>query len=155
MARGTYQSLIWPVDNIYLPCYTAICLSSIAGAGYSSPFPSHQRVHTRWFGRALEWHSRGRGFDPLRLHQKNKLTLDTIGRNADGIGLFRGCFTSNFTGKTKDPNGGPQKLAGFKPPNSLEIYSALFEMGFFKKGAIFISRKRALKLQILAIKSQP
>ena len=70
MARGTYQSLIWPVDNIYLPCYTAICLSSIAGAGYSSPFPSHQRVHTRWFGRALEWHSRGKGFDPPHLHHK-------------------------------------------------------------------------------------
>ena len=49
---------------------TAICLSSIAGAGYSSPFPSHQRVHTRWFGRALEWHSRGQRFDPAYLHQR-------------------------------------------------------------------------------------
>ena len=32
-------------------------------------------VHLRgynfaWFGRALEWHSRGQEFDPLRLHQK-------------------------------------------------------------------------------------
>ena len=72
MARGTYQSLIWPVDNIYLPCYTAICLSSIAGAGYSSPFPSHQRVHTRWFGRALEWHSRGQRFDPAYLHHEKR-----------------------------------------------------------------------------------
>ena len=34
-----------------------------------------------------------------------------------------------------------QKLAGFEPPNSLEIYSALFETEFFKKGAIFISSK--------------
>ena len=24
--RGTYQSLIWPVDNIYFPCYTQ-CIS--------------------------------------------------------------------------------------------------------------------------------
>ena len=50
--------------------YTATCLSSIAGAGYSSPFPSHQGVHTRWFGRALEWHSRGQRFDPAYLHQR-------------------------------------------------------------------------------------
>ena len=43
--------------------------------------------------------------------------------------------------KQKIQTGFSQKLAGFEPPNSLEIYSALFEMGFFKKGAIFISSK--------------
>ncbi|MFR1110129.1 MAG: hypothetical protein ACLSDO_03255 [Anaerotruncus colihominis] len=32
--------------------------------------------------------------------------MDTIGRNADGIGLFGDFWPSNFTGKTKDPNGG-------------------------------------------------
>jgi hypothetical protein len=36
---------------------------------------------------------------------KKMPTLDTIGRNADGIGLFRGFSPSNFTGETKDPNG--------------------------------------------------
>ena len=68
--RGVHIVKVCPVDNIYLLCYTATCLSSIAGAGYSSPFPSHQGVHTRWFGRALEWHSRGQRFDPAYLHQK-------------------------------------------------------------------------------------
>ncbi len=48
--RGVHIVKVCPVDNIYLLCYTATCLSSIAGAGYSSPFPSHQGVHTRWFG---------------------------------------------------------------------------------------------------------
>ena len=67
--RGVHIVKVCPVDNIYLLCYTATCLSSIAGAGYSSPFPSHQGVHTRWFGRALEWHSRGQRFDPAYLHQ--------------------------------------------------------------------------------------
>ena len=66
--RGVHIVKVCPVDNIYLLCYTATCLSSIAGAGYSSPFPSHQGVHTRWFGRALEWHSRGQRFDPAYLH---------------------------------------------------------------------------------------
>ncbi len=69
--RGVHIVKVCPVDNIYLPCYTAICLSSIAGAGYSSPFPSHQGVHTRWFGRALAWHARGHRFDPGILHQKS------------------------------------------------------------------------------------
>ena len=55
-----------------------ICLSSIAGAGYSSPFPSHQGVHTRWFGRALEWHSRGQRFDPAYLHQKLERVRKTL-----------------------------------------------------------------------------
>ena len=74
--RGVHIVKVCPVDNIYLLCYTATCLSSIAGAGYSSPFPSHQRVHTRWFGRALEWHSRGSRFDPDHLHHKSPvLTL--------------------------------------------------------------------------------
>ena len=68
--RGVHIVKVCPVDNIYLLCYTATCLSSIAGAGYSSPFPSHQGVHTRWFGRALEWHSRGQRFDPAYLHQQ-------------------------------------------------------------------------------------
>mgnify|MGYP007008079228 CR=1 FL=1 len=70
--RGVHIVKVCPVDNIYLLCYTATCLSSIAGAGYSSPFPSHQGVHTRWFGRALEWHSRGQRFDPAYLHQANE-----------------------------------------------------------------------------------
>ena len=74
--RGVHIVKVCPVDNIYLLCYTATCLSSIAGAGYSSPFPSHQGVHTRWFGRALEWHSRGSRFDPDHLHHNNPvLTL--------------------------------------------------------------------------------
>ena len=29
-------------------------------------------VHTRYFGRALEWHSRGQRFDPAYLHQNDK-----------------------------------------------------------------------------------
>ena len=29
---------------------------------------NHQRVPTRWLGRALEWHSRGQRFDPAYLH---------------------------------------------------------------------------------------
>ena len=69
-------------------------------------------------------------------------TLDTIGISADGIGLFRGFSPSNFTGETKDPNGVFTEAGWIRTPkNSLEIYSALFEMGFFKKGAIFISSK--------------
>ena len=68
--RGVHIVKVCPVDNIYLLCYTATCLSSIAGTGYSSPFPSHQGVHTRWFGRALDWQSRGQRFDPAYLHQK-------------------------------------------------------------------------------------
>ncbi|WP_303789973.1 hypothetical protein, partial [Anaerotruncus colihominis] len=67
--------------------------------------------------------------------------MDTIGRNADGIGLFRGFCPSNFTGKIKDPNGGFTEAGWIRTPNSLEIYSALFEMGFFKKGAVFIPSK--------------
>ncbi|WP_278942648.1 hypothetical protein [Anaerotruncus colihominis] len=55
---------------------------------------------------------------------------------------FSGFFSPRISQvKQKIQTGGPQKLAGFEPPNSLEIYSALFEMGFFKKGAIFISSK--------------
>lgn len=72
--RGVHIVKVCPVDNIYLLCYTATCLSSIAGAGYSSPFPSHQGVHTRWFGRALEWHSRGQRFDPAYLHHRFEKT---------------------------------------------------------------------------------
>ena len=68
--RGVHIVKVCPVDNIYLLCYTATCLSSIAGAGYSSPFPSHQGVHTRWFGRALDWQSRGQRFDPAYLHHE-------------------------------------------------------------------------------------
>ena len=74
--RGVHIVKVCPVDNIYLLCYTATCLSSIAGAGYSSPFPSHQGVHTRWFGRALEWHSRGQRFDPAYLHQKHSISFE-------------------------------------------------------------------------------
>ena len=43
--------------------------------------------------------------------------------------------------KQKIQTGGSQKLTGFEPPDPLEIHSALFEMRFFKKGAIFISGK--------------
>ena len=68
--RGVHIVKVCPVDNIYLLCYTATCLSSIAGAGHSSPFPSHQGVHTRWFGRALDWQSRGQRFDPAYLHHR-------------------------------------------------------------------------------------
>ena len=69
-------------------------------------------------------------------------TLDTIGISADGIGLFRGFSPSNFTGETKDPNGVFTEAGWIRTPkNSLEIYSALFETEFFKKGAIFISSK--------------
>ena len=79
--RGVHIVKVCPVDNIYLLCYTATCLSSIAGAGYSSPFPSHQGVHTRWFGRALEWHSRGQRFDPAYLHheKQGKLRAESLG----------------------------------------------------------------------------
>ncbi|MCQ4735519.1 recombinase family protein, partial [Anaerotruncus colihominis] len=46
--------------------------------------------------------------------------------------------------KQKIQTGGSQKLAGSEPQNSIEIHSVLFEMRFFKKGAVFIFRKRAL-----------
>ena len=84
--RGVHIVKVCPVDNIYLLCYTATCLSSIAGAGYSSPFPSHQGVHTRWFGRALAWHARGQRFDPAILHQKS-----TVLRRKYGAFLFLSC----------------------------------------------------------------
>ena len=49
---------------------------------------------------------------------------------------------SNFTGETKDPNGVFTEAGWiFEPPDPLEIHRALFEMRFFKKGAIFISGK--------------
>ena len=61
-------------------------------------------------------------------------TLDTIGISADGIGLFRGFSPSNFTGETKDPNGVFTEAGCIRTPkNSLEIYSALFKMGFSKR----------------------
>mgnify|MGYP000852113228 FL=1 len=69
------------------------------------------------------------------------LTLDTIGISADGIGLFRFFSPRISQVKQKIQTGVSQKLAGFEPPNSLEIYSALFETEFFKKGDIFISSK--------------
>ena len=76
--RGVHIVKVCPVDNIYLLCYTATCLSSIAVAGYSSPFPSHQGVQTRWFGRALEWHSRGQRFDPAYLHQQQNRKANAL-----------------------------------------------------------------------------
>ena len=87
--RGVHIVKVCPVDNIYLLCYTATCLSSIAGAGYSSPFPSHQGVHTRWFGRALDWQSRGQRFDPAYLHQN-----DTTFRRV--VFLFPMLFVRSF-----------------------------------------------------------
>ena len=79
---------------------------------------------------------------------KKMPTLDTIGRNADGIGLFGGGGPPQISQlKQKIQTGGSQKLAGSEPQNSIEIHSVLFEMRFFKKGAVFIFRKRALKLQ--------
>ncbi len=84
--RGVHIVKVCPVDNIYLLCYTATCLSSIAGAGYSSPFPSHQGVHTRWFGRALEWHSRGQRFDPAYLHHRMRWVF------LDNLSYFKASF---------------------------------------------------------------
>ena len=56
---------------------------------------------------------------------------------------FSGVFAPQISQvKQKIQTGVSQKLAGFEPPNSLEIYSALFEMGFFKKGAVFIPSKK-------------
>ena len=77
---------------------------------------------------------------------KKMPTLDTIGRNADGIGLFGGGGSPPQISqlKQKIQTGGSQKLAGSEPQNSIEIHSVLFEMRFFKKGAVFIFRKRAL-----------
>ena len=92
--RGVHIVKVCPVDNIYLLCYTATCLSSIAGAGYSSPFPSHQGVHTRWFGRALEWHSRGQRFDPAYLHQKKTLKPQ---RFQGFLFVFAGDLTRRFS----------------------------------------------------------
>ena len=69
------------------------------------------------------------------------LTLDTIGISADGIGLFRFFSPRISQVKQKIQTGVSQKRAGFKPQNFLEIHSALFEMRFFKKGAVFISSK--------------
>ena len=98
--RGVHIVKVCPVDNIYLLCYTATCLSSIAGAGYSSPFPSHQGVHTRWFGRALAWHARGHRFDPGNLHQKAPYLVQVRcfsfcrlwGGNDDHYGLWERLF---------------------------------------------------------------
>ena len=49
---------------------------------------------------------------------KNKLTLDTIGRNADGIGLFKEFFPSKFKGKTKDLNRSFIQAEGIKTPKT-------------------------------------
>ncbi|HIR51338.1 MAG TPA: hypothetical protein IAA53_08675 [Candidatus Avoscillospira avicola] len=55
---------------------------------------------------------------------------------------FSGVFAPQISQeKQKIQRGVSQKLAGFEPPNFLEIHSALFEMRFFKKGAAFISGK--------------
>ena len=55
---------------------------------------------------------------------------------------FSGIFgPQNSEVKQKIQTGVSQKLAGFEPPDPLEIHSALFEMRFFKKGAISISSK--------------
>ena len=72
--RGVHIVKVCPVDNIYLLCYTATCLSSIAGAGYSSPFPSHQGVHTRWFGRVPHWQCGCQRFESAMLHQSSSNT---------------------------------------------------------------------------------
>ena len=61
---------------------------------------------------------------------------------------FSGGFSPQISQlKQKIQTGGSQKLAGSEPQNSIEIHSVLFEMRFFKKDAVFIFRKRALKLQ--------
>ena len=55
---------------------------------------------------------------------------------------FSGIFGPQISQeKQKIQTGVSQKMAGFKPQNFLEIHSALFEMRFFKKGAVFISSK--------------
>ena len=90
--RGVHIVKVCPVDNIYLLCYTATCLSSIAGAGYSSPFPSHQGVHTRWFGRALHWQCRGQRFDPAMLHHKKSEPITYC----EGFGFFSLIFYNSL-----------------------------------------------------------
>ena len=117
--RGVHIVKVCPVDNIYLLCYTATCLSSIAGAGYSSPFPSHQGVHTRWFGRALEWHSRGQRFDPAYLHQtKTTRTFVRVvfvwlqERRSHGAGLLRSAERS--VGQTVRPRLSPSNEKHWK-----------------------------------------
>lgn len=50
----------------------------------------HFEVHSPWgcssLGRALEWHSRGKGFDPPHLHQNKQIR--TLCRLAMGSDLF-------------------------------------------------------------------
>ena len=42
----------------------------IKTAGSTGGFDYDVGCVSEWFGRALEWHSRGKGFDPPHLHQK-------------------------------------------------------------------------------------
>lgn len=49
---------------------------------------------------------------------KKMPTLDTIGRNADGIGLFKEFFPSKFKGKTKDLNRSFIQAEGIKTPKT-------------------------------------
>ena len=78
--RGVHIVKVCPVDNIYLLCYTATCLSSIAGAGYSSPFPSHQGVHTRWFG------------SPHHEYPTSQIAVETICSSRYFLKSFSSCF---------------------------------------------------------------
>ena len=98
------------------------------------------------FGSALPWGGRGRGFKSRYSDQKEcPLWIPSAEMP----------MVSGFSGggggppqisqlKQKIQTGGSQKLAGSEPQNSIEIHSVLFEMRFFKKGAVFIFRKRAL-----------
>ena len=44
---------------------------------------NHQRVPTRWLGRALEWHSRGQRFDPAYLHHERHKSEIRFRKEAD------------------------------------------------------------------------
>lgn len=112
--RGVHIVKVCPVDNIYLLCYTATCLSSIAGAGHSSPFPSHQGVHTRWFGRALDWQSRGQGFDPPRLHPSEQPPSE----QSEGVLLY-GLLAQRLAQGTHNP-----WVEGSNPPGPTNYLKA-------------------------------
>ena len=85
------------------------------------------------FGSALPWGGRGRGFKSRYSDQK-ECPLWIPSAEMPMVSGFSGIFgPQNSEVKQKIQTGGSQKLTGFEPPNSLEIYSALFKMGFSKR----------------------
>ncbi len=93
------------------------------------------------FGRALRSGRRGRRFKSCHLDQK-ECPLWIPSAEMPMVSGFSGIFGPQISQeKQKIQTGVSQKMAGFKPQNFLEIHSALFEMRFFKKGAVFISSK--------------